>query len=276
MNPHKIASTSIKELFGSFWRNRHLIWRLTEREVVGRYRGTVIGIGWSFFNPILMLTVYTFIFSVVFKARWGVDAAESRITFALLAFIGIIIHDMFAECTNRAPSLILNNANYVKKVVFPLEILPWVAMGSTLFHAGVSLLMLMLAHFLFNNALPWTALFFPIVISPLVLVIMGVAWFLSALGVYIRAVGHTVGVFTTALLFLSPVFYPTSALPAEYRIWFAMNPLTFPLEESRKVLILGQPPNPLAWGVYLLASFIVAWMGFWWFQRSRRGFADVL
>lgn len=235
-----------------------------------------MGIAWSFVSPLLMLTAYTFVFSIVFKARWGLDSQESKSTFAMLLFIGIIVHGLFAECVNRAPMLILNNSSYVKKVLFPLEILPWVAMGSTLFHAGVSLAMLMTAQLFFNHMIVWTALFFPIIILPLLFITMGVAWFLSATGVYIRDVGHTIGVFTTVLLFLSPVFYPRSALPSQYQVWLAMNPLTFALEESRKSLIFGQAPNGLEWGLYMAAGIAVAWMGFWWFQKSRKGFADVL
>lgn len=276
MNPHQRPPASIRELFASLWRHRRLVVQLTQREVMRRYRGSVLGLAWSFFNPLLMLAVYTFIFSVLFEARWEGNLAESRSTFAILLFIGITIHGIFAECAGRAPSLILNNVNYVKKVVFPVEILPWVAMGSTLFHAGVSLVLLLLAQLLLNHNVAWTAVFFPIIIVPLVLVTMGVAWFLSALGVYVRDVGHVIGFITTVLLFISPVFYPRSALPAEYQIWAGLNPLTFPLEESRKVLVHGQAPDGWIWGVHMFAGMAVAWMGFWWFQKSREGFADVL
>jgi lipopolysaccharide transport system permease protein len=276
MNPHQVPSTSITELFASFWRNRQLILRLTQREVIGRYRGSVLGLAWSFFNPLLMLTVYTFVFSVVFRARWGEDVAENKNTFAIQLFIGLIVHGIFAECANRAPALILNNANYVKKVVFPLEILPWVVLGSALFHAGISVLMLMLAQLVINHTLALTALFFPIVILPLMLITLGVAWSLSAVGVYLRDVRQAIGVLTTVLLFLSPVFYPRKALPAEYQILVAINPLTFALEEGRKSLMFGQAPDGLEWGLYMLVGIAAAWMGFWLFQKSRKGFADVL
>ncbi len=276
MNPHQAPRTSIGELFASLWRNRSLIVQMTKRDVIGRYRGSVLGLAWSFFNPLLMLMVYTFVFSVIFKARWGVGGGEDRAGFAIVLFVGIIVHGLFAECTNRAPGLILANVNYVKKVVFPLEILPWVAMGSTLFHSGISLLVLLLAQLLLNHTMPFTAVFFPIIILPLLLATMGVAWFLSAIGVYLRDVSQTVGILTTVLLFLSPVFYPLSALPEEYQIWVKLNPLTFTLEEGRKTLIFGQIPDGVGWGIYMFVSIAIAWMGFWWFQKSRKGFADVL
>ena len=122
----------------SVWRNRSLIVAMVKREVVGRYRGSIMGLAWSFFSPLLMLMIYTFVFSVVFKARWGVGGEESKTDFAIILFVGMIVHGLFAECVNRAPALILSNVNYVKKVIFPLEILPWVAFGSALFHTAIS------------------------------------------------------------------------------------------------------------------------------------------
>jgi lipopolysaccharide transport system permease protein len=263
-------------MFASLWRNRQLIVRMTRREVVGRYRGSVMGLAWSFFNPVLMLFVYTFVFSAVFKARWGVGEEESKANFAIILFVGMIVHGLFSECVNRAPGLILSNVNYVNKVVFPLEILPWVALGSALFHSLVSLAVLLLAILVFNQTFSWTSIFFPLVLLPLIFVTMGLAWFLSALGVYVRDIGQITGVFTMVLLFLSPVFYPVSALPQDYRILLHLNPLTLIIEESRKVLIFGRLPDWAALGAALLVGFALSAAGFWWFQKIRKGFADVL
>lgn len=263
-------------MIASLWRNRQLILQMSKREVVGRYRGSVMGMAWSFFNPILMLAVYTFVFSVVFKARWGVGGEDSKATFAILLFVGMIVHGLFAECANRAPGLILGNVNYVKKVIFPLEILPWVAMGSALFHAAISLIVLLVAQLVLHQSLSWTALYFPLVLLPLVVATMGVAWFLSAIGVYLRDVSQTIGILTTVLLFLSPIFYPLSALPIRYQVWVKLNPLTFIIEEGRKVLIFGQAPDWWGWLAYSTVSLMIAWGGFWWFQKTRKGFADVL
>lgn len=257
-------------------RHHQLIAQMSKREVVGRYRGSVMGLAWSFFNPVLMLIVYTFVFSVVFKARWGVGAEESKVDFAIILFVGMIVHGLFAECINRAPSLILSNANYVKKVVFPLEILTWVAMGSALFHALISLVVLMLAQAIVNLTVPWTAIFFPVVILPLLMATMGFAWFLAATGVFVRDIGQITGIITTAMLFLAPVFYPVSAVPKEYQTLLLINPLTFVIEQAREVLIWGRLPDWAGLAVYLAVSLLIAWTGFWWFQKTRKGFADVL
>jgi lipopolysaccharide transport system permease protein len=275
VNPHQAFPTSISEMFLSQWRNRHLILQLAKRDVLGRYRGSMMGLAWSFFNPLIMLTVYTFVFSVVFKARWSV-AGEDKINFAIILFVGLIAYGLFAECINRAPTLILSNSNYVKKVVFPLEILPSVALGSALFHAGVSLIVLLIAQFLVNQRLPWTVIFFPIVVLPLLFTAMGLAWLLSALGVYVRDMGQITTIFTTVLMFMSPLFYPLSALPKQYQVWLQLNPLTFIIEQSRNVLIFGKTPDWILWGLALAASLLVCAVGFWWFQKTRKGFADVL
>jgi lipopolysaccharide transport system permease protein len=276
MNPQSKHSTSFLELFASLWRNRSLIWQLTKREVIGRYRGSIMGLAWSFFNPILMLSIYTFVFSVVFKMRWGIGGDESKADFAIILFVGLIVHGLFAECVNRAPTLILSNVNYVKKVVFPLEILPWVAMGSALFHSLVSLLVLVIAFFIINLYVPWTAIFIPLIILPLILATIGSAWFLAATGVFLRDIAQTTGIITTVMMFVSPVFYPISALPKKYQKALFLNPLTFIIEESRHVLIWQRRPDWTLWVVYLSASLAVAWIGFWWFQKTRKGFADVL
>jgi len=276
VDPHAALPTSPVALFESLWRYRKLILQMTKREVLSRYRGSVMGLAWSFFNPLLMLIIYTFVFSVVFKARWGVGGEESKIDFAVVLFVGLIVHGFFAECLNRAPALVLSNVNYVKKVVFPLEILAWVALGSALFHAVISLVVLLVAKLLVGQGLEWTVLLVPAVFTPLMLGTVGLTWFVASLGVYLRDVGQTIGIITSALLFLSPVFYPLSAIPENYRLIVLLNPLTFVIEQARQVLIWGEFPDWLGLSLYTAASFIVAWLGFWWFQRTRRGFADVV
>jgi lipopolysaccharide transport system permease protein len=276
INPHLSPRASVDELFASLWRNRQLVLQMTKREVIGRYRGSVLGLAWSFFNPLLMLLVYTFVFSVVFNARWGTSGSDDKAGFAIFVFVGMIVHGLFAECVNRAPGLILSNVNYVKKVVFPLEVLPAVALGSALFHAGVSLVVLLAVRLVVDQQLAWTAIFAPLILLPLCLITMGAAWLLSAIGVYLRDVQQTIGIFTTALLFLSPVFYPVSVLPPAYQNWLRLNPLTFIIEECRKILISTQMPDWGGWIVFVMISVAGAWLGFWWFQKSRKGFADVL
>lgn len=271
----KNSGTLPFEVFRSFWHHRGLIVQMTKREVIGRYRGSVLGLLWSFFHPILMLAVYTFVFSVVFKARWGMGS-ESKTEFALLLFAGLIVHALFAECVNRAPTLMVGNTNYVKKVVFPLEILPWISLGSALFHAGVSVVVLVLFYVTVNLSVNWTVLLLPIVLFPLALLTIGVSWFLASIGVYLRDVGHTISIVTTVMLFLSPVLYPVSALPDKYQILLYINPLTFIIEQARHLLIWGNLPSWGGLGAYTVFSLIAAWLGLFWFQKTRKGFADVL
>jgi lipopolysaccharide transport system permease protein len=276
MNPHSTRRTNPLELFESLRRNRQLIFKMTRRDVVGRYSGSMLGLAWSFFNPLLMLVIYTFVFSVVFKSRWGAGAGESKTDYAMLLFTGMIVHGLFAECVNRAPTLILANVNYVKKVIFPLEVLPWVALGSALFHAIISLVVLLLLQLLLNQNMPWTVVLFPLVLLPLILATMGFAWFLASLGVYVRDIGQITGIFTTALLFLSCVFYPLASLPEKYQYLMKLNPLAYIIEESRNTLIFGRIPDLSQWAIYMIIGLIVAWLGFAWFQRARGGFADVI
>jgi lipopolysaccharide transport system permease protein len=263
-------------IFSSLWQHRQLIWQLTKRDVVGRYRGSVMGFFWSFFHPIMMLGVYTFVFSVVFKARWGSGSVADRTEFALLLFAGLITFQLFAECVNQAPTLILGNASYVKKIVFPLEIMPWVSLGGTIFNSLISASVLIVFFAFVHRYIPWTAILLPLVWLPLLFFVLGLSWFLASTGVFVRDIGQVVGIFTTAMLFLSPVFYSVTALPEEYRPWLYLNPLTFILEQVRKVVIWGSQPDWTGWVLYLLGSFVVAALGFAWFQKTRRGFADVL
>ena len=276
MNPHKPQPTDLLSLVRSLWQHRPLIDQMTRREVAGRYKGSALGLAWSFFNPVFMLAVYTFVFSVVFKARWKVDGEEGKTQFAMVLFVGIIVHRLFSEIINRAPGLVLANVNYVKKVVFPLEILPVVSLGAALFHSVVSLGVLLVALILFNGSLHWTALFAPLVLLPLIILTLGLSWMLASLGVFLRDVGQTIGIVTTVMMFLSPVFYPVASLPEKFRPWIMANPLTFIIEQARAVLIWGHLPDGIGLGIYTLTATAVAWAGYVWFQKTRTGFADVL
>jgi lipopolysaccharide transport system permease protein len=268
-------SASPLEMVASLWRHRDLITMMVRREVLGRYRGSLLGILWSFFNPVLMLAVYTFVFSVVFRARWNAGS-ESKTEFALVLFVGLIVFNLFADCVNRSPGVILANVNYVKKVVFPLEILPWVTLGAAIFHALISLLVWLVAYAVLVGAPHASALLLPVALIPLVLLTMGLSWALASLGVYLRDVSQFIGVMTTVLLFLSPVFYPASALPADYRHLLLLNPLTPAIEQARDLLFWGKPLDAGLLLTYCLASGVMAWLGFVWFQKTRRGFSDVL
>jgi lipopolysaccharide transport system permease protein len=270
------VSSTPADLLRSLWLNRRLIWQMSKREVVSRYRGSVMGLLWSFFHPIFMLIIYTFVFSVVFQAKWGQGQTESRSEFAIILFAGLIVFNLFSEVINRAHGLILSQVSYVKKVVFPLEILPVVALGSALFHTIVSTIVLLFFNIILNQTLPFTVLFFPLVLLPLLMLVLGCGWILASLGVFLRDVGQTVGILTTALLFVSPIFFPISALPESLHVYLFLNPLAFIIEEARSVLIWGQWPDWSGLSLCLLVNSLVAWGGFVWFQKTRKGFADVL
>lgn len=274
-NDYKHSHTLIS-IFLDLIKNRQLIYQMSQREIMGRYKESILGLFWSFFNPIILLCVYTFVFSVVFKARWGTEGDDSKTQFAVVLYVGMIVHGLFSECLNAAPHIISNNTSYVKRLVFPLQVLPWVSMSSAMFNAGIGLFVLLIVQFVLSGNLPWTAIFAPIIFLPLVLTTMGFSWFLAATGVYVRDIRQTTGIFTTVLLFLSPVFYPISILPPNFQLILLANPLTFIIEQARGILIWNRIPDFGGLVIYSLASLGIAWMGFWWFQKTRNGFSDVL
>lgn len=259
-------------------RHYALVVQMARRDIVGRYRGSFIGLLWSFFNPLLMLAIYTFVFGVIFKSRWstGNAAATGHFEFAVVLFAGLNINTLFAECANRAPTLIIENTNFVKKVVFPLETLTWSVLGSALFHLLVSTLVLLLVAVIVRGGIPWTVVLFPLVIAAFIPFVAGAVWLLAALGVFLRDMKQAIGVITSSLMFLAPIFYPITLIPPQYRWLVYLNPLTVIAEASRDVLVWGVTPK---WGeliVYAIGACLFAWFSFAWFERSRRGFADVL
>lgn len=275
-NPHQTQPTSLKAMVQSLIKNHQLIYQMTRREVIGRYKGSVMGLAWSFFNPIVMLIIYTFVFSVVFKVRWGTNGPDNKYEFALILFVGLIIFNLFSETINRASGLILNNINYVKKVVFPLEILPVINFGAAFFHAVTSFTVMLLAFFLLNGFINWTAILLPIVLLPFALLILGISWFIASLGVFARDIGQATGMVTTLLMFLSPLFYPITAVPEKFQIWILLNPISFIVEQARAVLVFGQMPDWTGLSLYFIFAAVVMLLGFSWFQKTRKGFADVL
>ena len=257
-------------------RYRHLLWQLVRRELMSRYRSSILGALWALMTPLLMLLVYAMVFGEIFRMRWSAEATESRGEFALLLFAGMLVFNFFSECLSRAPLLIVQHANYVKKVVFPLALLPLAAMLASLVHALVSMLILMIGRWFVYDSIPVTALLFPVVLLPVVFLVMGFGWFLSSLGVYIRDISQIMGILLTGMMFLSPVFYPSSQIPERWRAMFALNPLSVPIEQARETLVLGRVPALAEMFSGLLIGLMVALAGFVWFHRTRSGFADVL
>lgn len=251
-----------------------LLRRLAARDIAGRYRGSLLGIAWSFVNPAMMLAVYAFVFGVVLPVRW--PSARGGLDFACHLFAGLVAFNFFAECVNRAPGLILAQASYVKKVVFPLELLPAGAVLAALAHAAIGLAVLGLLAAASRGGIPPSALWIPAVWLPFALGMLGLSWMLSALGVYWRDIGQITGPVATAMMFLAPVLYPVTSLPETARDWVWLNPLTVPVVQTRRVLLQGLAPDWVPVAGYAVACAILAWLGLVFFARARRGFADVL
>lgn len=252
-----------------------LIVQMARRDVLGRYRGSFVGLMWAFFNPLLMLGVYTFVFAVLFKSRWSAQSSGS-LEYAVILFAGLNINSMFAECANRAPSLIIENTNFVKKVVFPLETLSWTLLGSALFHLLISTVVLLIFLLAVQGSIPLTAVLFPIVIIPFIPFMAGLIWLLGSLGVFLRDLKQAITVITPMMMFLAPIFYSKELIPPQFRGLLYLNPLTVIVEASRDVLVWGHQPAWGMLGIYTLVSCLFAWAAFSWFERTRRGFADVL
>jgi lipopolysaccharide transport system permease protein len=252
-----------------------LVVQVAKRDVIGRYRGSFIGLLWSFFNPLLMLAIYTFVFGLIFKSRWT-GQVSGHFEFAVILFAGLNINNMFTECANRAPTLIVENTNFVKKVVFPLEVLSWSTLGSALFHLLVSTLVLLIFSLAVRGFIPRTVVYFPIVVLPFIPFVAGLIWLLSSLGVFLRDLKQAMGIITAAMMFLAPIFYPKEIIPPPYRQLLYLNPLTVIVEASRDVLVWAHEPRWDLLGAYAVVACVFAWVSFAWFERTRRGFADVL
>lgn len=264
-----------KKFFTNIYSNTELIINLTKREIKTRYKGSKFGLLWSFINPLIMLLIYTFVFSVVFQAKWG-GAQNNKLEFALLLFCGISSFNLFSETVMAAPRLILNNVNYVKKIIFPLEILPFVPFLSAVFNLVINIGILIISSALFLGVFNWTFLFFPIVLLPMMLISMGISWFIASLGVFIRDIGYLLTLLIQALMFMSPIFYPISAVPKEFQALLYFNPMSYIVEDMRRIMIWGQMPNWYWITGGTLVGLIITLLGYTWFQKTKGGFADVL
>ncbi len=249
--------------------------QLIRREIEGRYRGSLLGALWSFATPLFMLGVFTFVFAVVLKTRWGASQGSTT-EFALIIFAGLTTFNIFAEVVSRAPTLVTAQPNLVTKVVFPLEILPVVALGAALFHSMIAFYVLLGFQAVFGSGLYAAVLLVPALVLPLCLFTLGLSWFLAALGVYVRDVNQIMPPLITALMFLSPIFYPSASLPEWIRPVTTNSPLAYSIEAVRDAVIFGTLPSFGLWLFGLSAGTIVAVLGYLFFQKTRRGFADVL
>jgi lipopolysaccharide transport system permease protein len=273
---HMIANFKEGRLnFLSIYKHTSLIFSMARRDVVGRYNGSVLGLLWSMFTPLLMLAVYTFAFGYVFKSRWP-GVSDNPSNFALTLFPALLVFNYFTECISRAPTLIVSNRSYVKKVVFPLEILPIIVSLSALFHFFVGFFVWCIVALVLTGGLHLTLLFIPLVVLPLFFFSLGCGWILASLGVYLRDVQQIVNILTSALLFLSPVFFALDAIPEKFRSLMLLNPITHFVVMSRSAMVFGALPSLTEWLLVVSGSLGVAYAGAWWFSLTRKGFADVL
>lgn len=263
-----------QSLMGRVWIRRNVFWELLKRDIAARYSGSFLGLFWSFFNPLLMLGVYTLAFREFLNARW--PGMASSADFSLMIFSGMIVHSLMSECIMRGPGVIVSQSNLVKRVVFPLALLPCVTLASALFNTALSVCVLLAFVVLSGHSLHLTVLYLPIVFAPFVLLLAGVCWWMAALGVFVRDIAQIGGILSSILMFLSPVFYPASNLQEPYRSWLDANPLTLIIEQTRAVVLFGHQPDWISLGIYTGVAFVVMLFGFGWFQRTRDGFADVL
>ncbi|TVR66167.1 MAG: ABC transporter permease [Candidatus Competibacteraceae bacterium] len=258
------------------WLQRQLFLKLLKRDFAERYRGSYLGVLWSLLLPLLSLLVFTFFFGVIFQMRWGGQTDGSLVDLALALFVGLALYGFLAECLNRAPGLILSHPNYVKNVIFPLEMLPAVTVASALLLLTATFLVILLLQSTLGDGLTWTVLLLPVLVLPLVLFMLGLTWFLASLGVYIRDIQQLVVPLVQLMMFMSPVFYPLSALPDSVRPWLQFNPLALVIEQTRGIVLFGQAPAWTPYLGFLLGTLVIALLGAYWFARTRRGFADVL
>ncbi len=254
---------------------RSLTWEMTRREVLGRYRGASFGLLWSLISPFLMLTIYTLAFGYVLKARWP-GTTGNMADFAMLLFIGLIVHGFFAECLTRSSNLIIGNANLVKRIVFPLQILPWSMVFSALFHAIANASVFLVVNLIIRGELHFTMLLLPVILLPLAIGLLGLGWMLSALTVFLRDINQITGVLATAALFLSSAIVPVQTLPESYQFVFKLNPLTFIIDQAREVAYWGRLPDWSGLTLFTVGAVAFAYLGYAIFQKTRRGFADVL
>jgi lipopolysaccharide transport system permease protein len=260
----------------SLWTYRDLAWRLLQREVRERYRSSLLGIAWAFFNPLLSLLVFAFVFGVIFESRWDTGSLGQGPVFSLALFAGLLIYFFFAEVLTRSGGLILGKESYVKKVVFPLEVLSLVTVAVAALHLAVGFLILLAGYLLFQGAPPWTALFLPLIIFPLALFLLGLSWFVSSLTVYLRDLEQLIPSLVQLMMFLSCVFYPVTALPDWMQSWVLANPLALVIDQARGVLFYGRLPAWGSYGLFAAVAVLTFWAGAHWFERTRKGFADVM
>jgi lipopolysaccharide transport system permease protein len=258
------------------WQHRELLWQFTQRNVELRHKGSHLGLIWSFANPLLMLGLYVFVFGFIFGGRFGVIPDETRIDYGLGIFLGLSLFHFLAEVLSISPTLIVSNPNFVKKVVFPLEILPAAAVGAAAVHLVISLVLLLLGILTFGHGLNLGVLWLPAVVLPLCFLALGTAWFFSALGVFFRDTTQIIQFLAAVLMFASAVFYSAAKIPAPAWTILKFNPLLLAIEIARDGVLWLKAPNGTHLSYLWIASLLVCWLGHAAFKKMKPAFADVL
>jgi lipopolysaccharide transport system permease protein len=256
--------------------HKSLIFRFIHRNVLLRYRGSYLGSCWSLLRPLALLGIYAVVFGQIFESKMGVDPDESAFDFTLALFCGILLFQFFGECAGSAPLLIVTNVNYVKKVVFPLEILPIATVGAALIHMIVGFVPLFIALIWVDGGVPVTAFYFPVIVMPLVFLSMGICWLLSSMGVFVRDLNTVAPLLITILMFGSAIFYSLKSIPQSLLPYFQLNPIASIIDQARNAVLWGVSPSWPEYGVILFGSLFVMIFGYYFFMRTKKGFADVL
>lgn len=257
--------------------NRLLLWQFAVRNIRARHKGSYLGVAWMVLNPLLMMSLYSFVFGVIFNGRYGIGPDETALDYALGVFLSLTIFQLIAEVMGVSTTIILGNTNIVKRVVFPLEILPVAQVGASIYHFLISISLVFVAILVFGRELSWYALWLPVLVLPVILFSMGLGWFFSAIGVYVRDIGQLMQFLTLALMYSSAIFYPIDkVIVAGFYPILKFNPLAHIVEEARRIVLWHQPLHfePMLY-VYL-SSMTVFIVGYAVFMRLKKGFADVL
>jgi lipopolysaccharide transport system permease protein len=266
-------------MLANLWKHRDLTRQFAVRYFLSRYRGTHLGVVWSLIFPLLMLVVYTFIFTQVFSAR-GVEPPESRPLYAVWLFCGMSIFGIFSASTTRACGLVLENPQYVTKVVFPLEVLIVSNLGASLFYALIEIALVLIGTAIFAHEFHWTVVLLPIVVFPLILLSLGLSWFFASLTVFARDTANIVTLVIGQLMFfLTPVFWKPEQLLTSMpglRWMIDWNPLASVVENSRRCVLSGEPLEWEGWVFSMIVGAAAAILGYAFFMKSKKGFADVL
>lgn len=253
---------------------RKLIQLMVKRDLLGRYKGSFAGVLWTVVNPLALLFIYWFVFSVILRVRIGPNGKPIDFVFYILA--GLLPWMAFSEALIRSNTCILENVNLVKKVVFPLEILPVNKTLSSCINSLVGVLLLILLVLGNRGSVPWTVILLPAVILPQLLLTVGFGWFLAGLGVFIRDTNHVIGLVLTVWMFLCPIVYPENMVPKPLLRWFRLNPFLPVVTGYRSVLLDGTLPDACPWLCLLGISLLIFFLGYFWFIRTKKAFADVV